>query len=75
MYATCLNNRSGYEHSLVIGKVYDVLDIQEAIFAGEYYATVDIGNGKTASTHLYRFDITKQVAKQYIKLRALLLNE
>ena len=67
MQTICTTNRSGYEHSLQLGQSYEVVDIQDGIFAGDYYVKVDIGGGKTASALLYRFDIPKEVAEAYVQ--------
>ncbi len=69
MKAKCITNRSGYEYDLVVGKEYEILDIQDSIFAGDYYVIAKLdenSTNKTASTHLYRFDITKEQAEAYV---------
>jgi hypothetical protein len=63
MIRKCITNRSGYERVLEVGREYEILDVQYGIFLGEYYVIADLGNGKTATTHLHRFDITKEEAR------------
>ena len=57
MNVECVAPR-GYEYHLTKGKIYEVLDICEGMFAGDYYVTVQ-GDGRKVSAHHYRFDITK----------------
>lgn len=67
MKAICLTADSGYERTLTEGKEYEITDIQGAIFSGEYYA-IGIGNeGKKFACHLYRFNISKEFAAQYVQ--------
>ena len=66
-YVRCVTNRSGYERSLVIGDLYLLLDIQDGIFPGDYYVIVELPDGKTVTTLLNRFDITKEQAAAYVK--------
>lgn len=72
MNTTCICLRNGYERSLKVGESYTVLDIQYGIFEGDYYVTVDTGNSKKATALLYRFDLTKEIAESFIKLKDLL---
>lgn len=67
--AVCKTNLSGYEGLLEIGKKYKVLDIQDAIFFGDYYVRVALENGKTAQTHLRRFKITKEEAEAHVVIK------
>lgn len=69
MKLKCVTNDHGYEHKLVEGKEYEVLDIREGTFPGDHYIVVDIGGGKKATTLRYRFDITKEEADAYMRER------
>ena len=69
MKTKCVTNRSGYEHFLTVGEKYKVLDIQDGIFGGDYYVTVEIPNSTKpgrATALLHRFDITKEQAEAYV---------
>ena len=63
----CKNNRNGYKHVLENNKHYQILDIQDSIFAGSYYVTVKGEEESTPTCHLERFDITKEEAVAYVK--------
>lgn len=67
MKTKCTTNFSGYEHSLTVGQEYEIKDICEGIFSGDYYISVDIGEGKTATAYNWRFDMTKEQCQKYIK--------
>ena len=66
MKTKCVNSRD-YATLLTSGKEYEVIDIQEGIFAGTYYVTVIGDNGGEVSGHYWRFDITKDQAHDYAK--------
>lgn len=61
----CVSNR-GYERLLVEGKKYKVVDIQDGLFAGDYYVIVLGDNDKEASCHHWRFDISKETCEKYV---------
>lgn len=66
MKAKCLTNRSGYAHFLTVGKMYEILDIQESMFKGDYYVVCKGDDGFGVTCPLYRFDITKEQAEAYV---------
>ena len=66
MKTKCVCLRNGYEHVLTLGSEYEVLDIQDGIFPGDYYVMVEGDNGKKATALLYRFDMSKEDAEAYV---------
>ena len=66
MKTKCVCLRSGYEHVLTLGETYEVLDVQDGIFPGDYYVTVEGDNDKRATALLYRFDMPKEDAEAYV---------
>ncbi len=64
--AECTTPDHGYEHILKKGEFYEITDIQDAIFAGDYYIIGKNNEGKGFSCHLYRFAITKEFAEDYV---------
>ena len=68
MKAKCINLRGGYEHILKIGKEYEITDIQDGIFSGDYYV-IGIGeDGKKFTCYFWRFNITKEFAEEYVQI-------
>lgn len=63
----CVVLRDGYEYHLTKGKEYEVLDICEGMFAGDYYVTVKGDKDRKTTGHYWRFGITKEQCKEYIK--------
>ena len=67
MRVKCKTNRSGYEYILTEGEEYEITDIQDAIFAGDYYVLGITDGGQKFICHLHRFDISKETAEEYVQ--------
>lgn len=65
MKIKCVAARS-YDGKLIEGKEYEVFDMCDGIFSGDYYITVIGESGKKVSGHFWRFDISKEQVKEFI---------
>ena len=66
MKLRCITNSHGYEHSLVVGKEYEVIDIQDGIWCGDHYIIVRGDKGEEVAAHRHRFDISRNDCRKYV---------
>ena len=66
MKAVFTSKRGDYLSNATVGKEYEITDIQDGIFAGDYYAIFIGDNGKESSCYYWRFNIPREVAEAYV---------
>ena len=66
MKALCVTPDHGYQYVLTKGKEYDVLDIQDGTFPQDYYISVMGDTGRVVWCLLYRFNVTREAAEEYV---------